>query len=100
MVVSFGHARAKPPQVDRVWDVRDLSHNFTDPAVKARIDFITRMCLETPGDIAIGCQWGQHRAPYIAEEVARRLKTSVRHRDRVPGIARASRVLTKVLAKL
>lgn len=100
MIISFGHARATPPKADRIWDVRDLPHNFQDPLVKARIDHITRLCLETPGDIAIGCQWGQHRAPYIAEEVARRLKTSVRHRDRTPGVARVSHALAKVLARL
>jgi RNase adaptor protein for sRNA GlmZ degradation len=82
VITSFGHANGVPSRVDKVFDVRTLTHETSNPEFDRKIDEITDYARQNPHQhIAIGCKLGKHRAPKIAAIVSRRLNRSVMHRD-------------------
>jgi len=116
MIQSFGYRHGLPPDADCVFDVRCLPNPYwrldlrrltgldadvakflqAQPQVQEMIEdithFLTRWIPRFQHDnrsymsIAIGCTGGQHRSVFIAEELARVLKSSypellVRHRE-------------------
>lgn len=83
MITSFGYTTTGPPsRVDKVFDVRSLTHKESDPAFKGAILDIVKYGQEHPGaSIAVGCEKGLHRSKVIAHAVASRLRQSVFHRE-------------------
>lgn len=84
VVVSFGyHYGAPTHRIDKVFDVRDLSHDVASKPFLDRFDEIVTYGRAHPGEtIAIGCDKGQHRSVVLANKVASALRTSVYLRDR------------------
>ena len=81
MIVSFGHVKGVPSNVDKVFDVRELTHVTTSPEFAAKADEITQYGKDHPHEIiGIGCKIGRHRSKALADIVSKRLRRSVYHR--------------------
>lgn len=84
MIVSFGHQFGVPSlHIDRVFDVRALTHDVDSPEFKAREQEIADYGRAHPTEnVAVGCEKGKHRSVVLANRVATTLRTSVYHRDK------------------
>lgn len=81
MITSFGHTKGVPSNLDKVFDVRELTHATTSPEFTAKVDEITQWAKAHPGArVGIGCKVGRHRSKALADIVSRRLGRSVYHR--------------------
>ncbi len=83
MIVTFGFDVGAPPaRAQKVFDVRDLSHDVDSPEFVARQMEIVEYAKAHPGEnIAIGCAKGKHRSKTMGNRVATRARTGVYHRD-------------------
>ena len=83
MILSFGYGDKKGlPRADKVFDVRDLSHDTNSPAFDAHTQEILDYAKKHPTQlIAVGCEKGAHRSRTIVDRVATKLRTSKFHRD-------------------
>jgi RNase adaptor protein for sRNA GlmZ degradation len=82
VLISFGHKHGVPDRVQKVFDVRDLTHNTKSPKFQERLAEIRRYISDNPGhNVAVGCEQGQHRSVILVNQLARALKVSHRHRD-------------------
>lgn len=83
MIISYGAKHGVPPRVDKIFDVRTLSHDTTSPAFLDQYRTIVEYGRSCPGaTIAIGCEQGKHRSVVLANKAATALRTSVHHRDK------------------
>jgi RNase adaptor protein for sRNA GlmZ degradation len=82
MIMSFGYDQNPLPRADKVFDVRDLTHAVNSTQFLAREDEIADYCRQHPSEaVAIGCANGTHRSKILADRIAKRLRTSVFHRE-------------------
>lgn len=86
MLISFGFNKGLPPKANKIFDVRDLSHDTNSPWFKARTqevaDYVTQHPLQT---VAVGCDMGEHRSRVLVDRVATQLRTSKYHRNAKRG---------------
>lgn len=83
MILSFGYKQGEPRRAQKVFDVRDLSHDSSSPEFLQKYQEIVDYGRAHPGEhVAIGCDKGSHRSVVLANKVATALRTSVYHRDR------------------
>ena len=79
-LISYGYSRAIPADLDKNFDVRDLSYNVRSPEFDAKLDEISNYAREHPDErIGIGCQHGKHRSVKLAQQAGERLKQSYYH---------------------
>lgn len=83
MIVSFGYKKGIPGKVEKIFDVRDLTHDESSEEFRRKEDEITQYLAAHPNsNIAIGCEKGRHRSRALANHIATKLRTTVYHRDR------------------
>lgn len=84
MITAFGYSQgAAPKRVDKVFDVRELTHDTNSDAFKDKQREIIEYGRAHPGDsIAIGCEKGEHRSVVLATRAASALRQSLYLRDK------------------
>jgi RNase adaptor protein for sRNA GlmZ degradation len=81
VIIAFGYEHGIP-RADKVFDVRELTHNTSDPEFLAKQQEITEYGREHAREtIAIGCKQGKHRSVELARRVASALRQSLYLRD-------------------
>lgn len=82
MLISFGFDKGAPPKAQKVFDVRDLSHDTKSPWFTGRVQEIRDYVKAHPYQtVAVGCDKGQHRSKVIVDRVATELRISKFHRN-------------------
>lgn len=84
MIISFGYKNGPPPaRIDKVFDVRDLTHDTDSDEFKAKQAEIIAAGKKNPAqNIAVGCSQGKHRSVVLASRAASALRTSLYLRDK------------------
>lgn len=84
MITSFGYKHGPAPKrADKVFDVRDLTHDTNSPEFKDKQREIVEYGRAHGGEsIAVGCEKGQHRSVVLASKAASALRQSLYLRDK------------------